>query len=155
MAMRWKDKRSVGMLTRMHELEFCATGKKSYLTNEDIVKPRCVHDYNQNMGDIDNVDRQLSITETVRKTMKCYLKLFFHHIDLRLSNAHALYKIRNEEATLFPSFRLQVVTSLFKFDPSSSISPYNDPPTRLVGRHFPRQGTSRRCHLCSLRKTVR
>ena len=30
-----------------------------------------------------------------------------------------------------------------------------DPPTRLVGRHFPRQGTSRRCNLCSLRKTVR
>ena len=44
MAVRWEDKRSVRMLTSMHELEFCATGKKSYLTNEDIIKPRCVHD---------------------------------------------------------------------------------------------------------------
>ena len=67
MAVRWKDKRSVGMLTSVHELEFCATGKKSYLTNKDIIKQRCVHEYNQNMGGIDNVDRQLSITETVRK----------------------------------------------------------------------------------------
>ena len=78
MAVRWEDKRSVrSMLTSVHELEFCATGKKIYLTNEDIIKPRCVHEYNQNMGGIDNVDRQLSIIETVRKTMKCYRKLFF------------------------------------------------------------------------------
>ena len=47
------------------------------------------------MGGIDNVDRQLSITETVRKTMKWYRKLFLHLIDLCLSNAHALYKVRN------------------------------------------------------------
>ena len=77
MAARWEDKRSVRMLTIVHELEFCATGKKSYLTNEGIIKPRCVHEYNQNMGGIDNVDRQLSITETVQKTMKWYRKLFF------------------------------------------------------------------------------
>ena len=82
-------------------------------------------------------------------------KAFFHLIDLCLSNAHALYKMRNEGATPFPSFRLQVVRSLLKLDSSSSISPYNNPPTRLVGRHFPKQETSRRCHLCSLTKTVR
>ena len=39
MAVRWKDKRSVRMLTSVHEREFCAIGKKSYLTNEDIIKP--------------------------------------------------------------------------------------------------------------------
>ena len=147
MAVRWEDKPSVHMLTSVHELEFCATAKKNYLTNEDIIKPRCIHEYNQNMGDIDNVDRQLSIRETVRKTMKGYRKLFFHLIDLRLSNAYALYKMRNVGATPFPSFQLQVIRSLLKLDSSSSISPYNDPPVRLVGSHFLRQGTSRRCHL--------
>lgn len=78
MAMKWEDKRCVRMLTSVHEFEFCTTGKKHYRTNEDIVKPKCVHEYNQNMGGVDNVDRQLSITETVRKTMKWYRKLFFH-----------------------------------------------------------------------------
>ena len=63
------------------------------------------------MGGIDNVERQLFITETVRKTMKSYRKVFFSHFDLCLSNAHALYKMRNEGATPFPSFRLQVVRS--------------------------------------------
>ena len=66
------------------------------------------------MGGIDNVDRQLFITGTVRKTIKWYRKLFFHFIDLCLSNAHALYKMRNEGAAPFPSFQLQVVRSLLK-----------------------------------------
>ena len=107
------------------------------------------------MGGIDNIDRQLSITETVRKTMKWYRKLFFHLIDPCLSNAHALHKMRNKGATPFPSFRLQVVRSLLKHDPSSSISHYNNPLTRLVGRHFPRQSTIRRCHLSkTLRRSI-
>ena len=111
MAVRWEVKCSVRMLTSMHKLEFCTTGKISYLTNEDIIKSRYIHDYNQNMGVIDNVDKQLFIIETVRKTMKWYQKLFFYLIDLCLSNAHALYKMRNEGATPFPSIRLQVVRS--------------------------------------------
>jgi len=86
--------------------------------------------------------------------MKWYRKLFFHFIDLRLSNAHALYKMRNEGHTQFPSFRLEVVRSLLKLDPTESIS-RDSPPTRLVGRYFPRHGTSQRCHLCTLRKITR
>ena len=74
---RWEDKRRVRMLTSMHKFQFCASGKKSYLTNEDIIKPRSVHEGNQNIDGIDNTDGQLSITETVRKTMKWYRKLFF------------------------------------------------------------------------------
>ena len=116
MAIRWQDKRSVCMLTTVHEPEFCTTGKKHYQTNEDIIKPRCIHEYNQNMGGVDNVDRQLSITEIVRKTMKWYRKLFFHLIDLSLSNAHSLYKMKNEGPMPFPSFRLSVVRSLLKLD---------------------------------------
>ena len=56
------------------------------------------------MGGIDNVDRQLSITETVRKTIKWYRKLSFHIIGRCLANAHALYKIRNQGGTPFSSF---------------------------------------------------
>lgn len=59
------------MITTVHKVGFCATGKKNYKTNEDIIKPTCVN-YNKNMGGVDNIDRQLSLTETVRKTMKWY-----------------------------------------------------------------------------------
>jgi len=64
-----------------------------------------------------------------------------------------LYKMRNEEHTQFLSFRLEVVKLLLKLDPTESISRNDNPPTRLVGRHF--HGTSRKCHLCSLRKITR
>ncbi|XP_028044838.1 piggyBac transposable element-derived protein 4-like [Monomorium pharaonis] len=53
MAIKWEDKRSVCMLTSVHELEFCATEKKNYQTKEDIIKPTCIHEYNKNMGGVD------------------------------------------------------------------------------------------------------
>ncbi|XP_020294860.1 piggyBac transposable element-derived protein 4-like [Pseudomyrmex gracilis] len=104
MAMKWEDKRSVRMLSTVHEVDFCPTGKKRRSTDEDIMKPTCNYNYNQNMGGADNVDRQLSITETVQKTMKWYRKLFFHLVDLCLSNAHAMYKMRNAGPAPFPVF---------------------------------------------------
>lgn len=82
---------------------------------EDIVKPRLIHheyEYNQNMGGVDNVDRQLSITEAVRKKMQWYRKQFFHLVDINLSNAHASYKIKSEGQTSFPS-----LLKLLKMEP--------------------------------------
>ncbi|XP_020296631.1 piggyBac transposable element-derived protein 4-like [Pseudomyrmex gracilis] len=123
MAMKWEDKRSVRMLSTVHEVDFCPTGKKRRGTDEDIMKPTCIHDCNQNMGGADNVNRQLSITETVRKTMKWYRKLFFHLVDLCLSNAHAMYKMRNAGPAPFPEFRLEVVRALLKLTPGDSSMP--------------------------------
>ena len=59
MAFKWENKRNVRMLTTVLQNKLCATGKEHYQTNENIVKPQCVHEYNQNIGGVDNVDRQL------------------------------------------------------------------------------------------------
>lgn len=154
MAVKWEDKRSVRMLTSVHEPEYCKTGKINHRTHEEVTKPTCVHDYNLSMGGVDNIDRQLSITESVRKTMKWYKKLFFHLVDLSLANAHSLYKMRNEGPKSFPDFRLDVVRSLLKLDHTEKV-PRNDcSPARLVGRHFPKKDdneSNRRCHLCSIK----
>lgn len=48
------------MITTVHELEFCATGKK-YHTQEDVIKPNCVIEYNRNMGD--SINLQASRTD--------------------------------------------------------------------------------------------
>lgn len=156
LVIKWKDKKDVYMITTVHELKFCATGKKHYLTKENIIKPICVIDYNKNMGGIDNIDRQLSITESIRKSLKWYRKLFFHLLDLALINAHALYNIENEQL-FFPSFRLEVVRALLKLAPNTSIH-LELQPSRLLGRHFPKKNDksgNRQCKLCSLQKVRR
>jgi len=66
------------------------------------MKPVCICDYNKNMGGVDNIDRQLSLSEIIRKTMKWYKKLFFHLVDLSLSNAHVLYHQKYGNKTFFP-----------------------------------------------------
>lgn len=70
LATKWTDKKDIYMLKRVHEVGFFPTGKKHYKTNKDIIKPICVVDYNLNMDGVDNIDRQLSLSENVRKTMK-------------------------------------------------------------------------------------
>lgn len=67
LAMKWQDTKEVFMITTAHEVRYCTTGKVNYKTKKDIIKPICIHDYNQKMGGIDNIDRQLSLTESVRK----------------------------------------------------------------------------------------
>ncbi|XP_043473691.1 piggyBac transposable element-derived protein 4-like [Leptopilina heterotoma] len=149
---KWMDKKEVYMITTVHELDFCATGKKNFRTNEDIVKPTCVVEYNRNMGGIDNIDRQLSLTESVRKSMKWYRKLFFHLMDLALTAAYSLYKMNNEYLS-FPKFRLEVIRSILGISSFESI-PRHSGLSRLTGNHFPKLGNSdRRCQVCSLKGT--
>lgn len=66
------------------------------------------------MGGIDNIYRQLSLTETIRKSMKWYRKFFFHLVDLSLTNAHVLYNQNTKRKLSFPDFRLAVVRKLLK-----------------------------------------
>jgi len=77
LVLKWLDKKEVYMITTVHRVEFSTTGKKNWKTGEDIIKPVCICNYNKNMGGVDNIDRQLSLSETIRKTMKWYKKLFF------------------------------------------------------------------------------
>jgi len=66
------------MLTRINNNSMVDTGKtnKNGLT---IHKPRCVMEYNMNMGAVDQVDMQISFTECIRKTVKWYKKVFFSY----------------------------------------------------------------------------
>ncbi|XP_018400066.1 PREDICTED: piggyBac transposable element-derived protein 4-like [Cyphomyrmex costatus] len=150
LVLKWMDKKEVYVITTVHELDFSATGKKHYRTNDDIIKPTCVIEYNRNMGGVDNIDRQLALTESVRKTMKWYRKLFLHLMDLSLSAAYSMYKMKNDYIS-FSTFRMKVIRSILNKCPTTIPRPCEH--LRLTGRHFPALSKGyRRCHLCSLRK---
>ncbi|XP_018371355.1 PREDICTED: piggyBac transposable element-derived protein 4 [Trachymyrmex cornetzi] len=151
MVVRWFDKKEVYMITTVHEFNYAETGKQEYTTGANILKPTCIIDYNKNMGGVDNVDRQLALSESVRKSTRWYKKLFFHLVDLSLINGHALYKL-HQEKTSFSSFRMKIIAGLLGIE---KITPafIQPPPLRLVGRHFPACGeTKKRCYMCSLEK---
>lgn len=39
LVIKWMDKKEVYVITTVHEVAFCATGKKNYKTQENILKP--------------------------------------------------------------------------------------------------------------------
>ena len=59
------------------------TCKIDIKTGESIIKPKCIVEYNQNMGAVDKADLLLSSIETARKTVKWNKKVFFHLLDLQ------------------------------------------------------------------------
>ncbi len=88
LAIHWKDRRDVYMLTTMHKVKMIATKKMDRTTGEKCLKPECITSYNANMGAIDKTDMLLSSVKCVRRTMKWYKKLFFHLVDMSLLNAY-------------------------------------------------------------------
>lgn len=77
-AIKWKDKNDVIMLSTMHNLKFADAGKKNCKTNENIIRPTVVLDYNKYMGEFDGGDQILNKYSTLCDvTKRCTKKLFF------------------------------------------------------------------------------
>jgi membrane-bound inhibitor of C-type lysozyme len=60
LAVHWKDRRDVYMLTTMHKDKMITTKKIDRATGNKYLKPECVISYNANMGAIDKTDMLLS-----------------------------------------------------------------------------------------------
>ena len=140
LALKWTDKRDVHMLTSMHNSAMQMTETNS---NKEVEKPACVIEYNANMGGVDRTDMLLSTTESVRKTIKWYKKVFFHLLDLAILNSHAVYKMKTGENIPLLEFQKVLIKTLIekyrKVKPRTSGSrPYDGhSPLRLIERHFP------------------
>lgn len=169
LALKWQDKREVRMLTTLHTADMVHTGKKDPVKKTDISKPKCIVDYNTNMGAVDRTDMLQSSIQSVRKSVKWYKKLFFHLLDMTLLNSHAVYKMKTGENIPVADFQLKLVKELlakYKISKPRSTSrkaPDTDSPLRLTERHFisqfsKDQGTNKqprkRCVVCS-KKNIR
>ena len=114
MALKWKDKREVFMLTTMHTDEMIDTEKIDRETKRPVRKPACVVDYNKKMGTVDRTDMMLSSIKSVRKTVKWYKKLFLHLVDLSVLNAHALYVAHTKKNESLATFQLELIRELLE-----------------------------------------
>ncbi|GFT74210.1 piggyBac transposable element-derived protein 4 [Trichonephila clavipes] len=89
MALKWQDKKSVCLMSTIHDTSSYLVTCKSKKT---VMKPVVVCDYNNTMGGVDLCDQEMSYYPTLRKQQgKYYIKIFRQFLDQSLWNAYLLY----------------------------------------------------------------
>lgn len=78
LAIKWTDKRDVHMLKTIHKHEMEVVSSYEDETRE---KPMCIIDYNEHMDGVDRTDMLLSSIESICKSVKWHMKVFFHIMD--------------------------------------------------------------------------
>ena len=91
LVMKWNDKRDVAMLSTVH------SDTKLDGNGNPVVKPSCIVQYNSYMGWVDGHDRVTKYYSFTRKTMKWWVKVFFHIISLAATNAFLPYQKKNAD----------------------------------------------------------
>lgn len=160
---RWCDKREVNMLSTMHSHEMQPTGKTDR-QGDPILKPNSVLEYNENMGAVDIADMQMSFTESARKTVKWYKKLFTHLLDLTVRNACVMQNMLQGTNISLREFRMKLIQQMLeKYASEKPRRPKGGrpssapPPLRLTQRHFlspipatpSKMNPTRVCTVCS------
>ena len=90
-AIIWKDKNDVRILSTMHTSGMKDTGKNER-NGDPRLKPQCVQTYNGGMGGVDASDQMAATYRFVRNYVKWYKKLFFYLLDIVVLNSFYLYK---------------------------------------------------------------
>ena len=169
MALKWHDKKEVTMLSTVHDKAgMTNTGKKRRTTNDPLVKPKAVIDYNKGMGGVDRMDQQLASFPLMRRYVKAYKKIFFYLLDMTLYNSYVLYKKITRQFLKYNEFRVLVAEQWLEDITLPSYAkrgrPSADSEIRLQAAywgHFPRyirpnQGKanpSRGCVVCAAKRS--
>ncbi|XP_058806429.1 piggyBac transposable element-derived protein 4-like [Phymastichus coffea] len=154
---KWMDKKPVYFLFNFHDASEVTT----------------INHYNKDMGYLDYADRLISVYKIDRKSKKWWFRIFWHFLDLTISNAYILYREKHIKPTLnLKKFRLNLVEQMVghkiptakgrkrKYDHSEDFR-YQKPQVSLEKRrnqaaHMPVSiQSAKRCVYCSIRKDQR
>ena len=163
---KYHDKRDVHMISTFHAADSVLTNKVDR-NGVPILKPVLIVDYCKEMGGVDLNDQVVQYYECLRKTVKWWVRLFFHLFNLALVNAFLLY--RKTPACANPkrshlAFRQTIIKALFAEATDYTLpgkrGHRSEPMARLAERHFPsyipakegakRQRPLRNCVACNL-----
>ncbi|KAG8238530.1 hypothetical protein J437_LFUL018202 [Ladona fulva] len=143
MAMKWRDKREVCILSSTHDDAMVEVRSRGGGTKR---KPQACIDYNDAMGEVDMIDQCIVTYSAARKRLKKYYQKLFHHLlDLAKFNSYVLYKKQGGGFTHL-EFRLNLIQAIFlkygkstseKVETSRERRSAVQTPGRLTGRHFP------------------
>ena len=105
LAMKFKDKRDVPMLTTIHNEEM-TPGR-----NAAHEKPKCIVDHNKYIGGVERTNQLLQPYEIARESLKWYEKIAFHLLQLALLKCFLAFK-KNGGQKYFLQFQREVIAVL-------------------------------------------
>jgi len=162
LALKWKDKKDVSMLSTFHNDAVCTTVSKRGSQQQ---KPQVIADYNNHMGAVDQSDQMLVAYPSERKRHRVwYKKLFRHLVNQSVLNAYVLFSKDNPGRMTHLQFRISLIEQIVSFHMQAERNQRTGPRSRdeigdvvrLTGRHFPRlipatgkkTGPTRKCEVC-------
>ncbi|XP_052762974.1 piggyBac transposable element-derived protein 4-like [Mya arenaria] len=146
LALKFKDKPDVSMLTTIHGANMSVLWKRKHGTDIHVQKPTCIVYYCRYMGGVDLLDQFDQYSTIARKTKKWWRKLFFHIMNICIVNAYRLYEkyTTNRPKKDHEGSRKSVVEALIieGGGPRGQTERRGRPilgekPARLTGKHFP------------------
>nr|XP_053613419.1 piggyBac transposable element-derived protein 4-like [Plodia interpunctella] len=165
MALKWKDKKDVIMLSTVHDSKLVPSEKIDRVTRLPKMKPECVIDYSKNMGSVDRTDMMISSLTIMRKTVKWHKKLGFHIFDMHLLNSFFIYNAMSMTKLDLAQFQLNVIRQLIsKHKPAADVltiipqtsqrQSLDSNPLRLLTaaavKHMPKLIPDRKCQRCKV-----
>lgn len=145
---KWKDKREVLTISTKHKASF---GEVESKRGNVKVKPLTIIDYNKNMSGVDRCDQMVSYYSTPRKSVRWYLKIFFHLLDVSIWNGCWLYNKVSPKKKSFIEFRDDIALALVNIDKESKAPSKQN--SMLQSQHFPKKlEKRRRCRVCTQAK---
>ena len=159
---KWKDKKDVLMISTepSHSVTFVETGKTNK-SNERIMKPQVIGDYNEGKQGIDLSDQLTTYYTCLRRSKNWYRNVAFEMIfGMSIVNAYLIYKENYDTSRLtMLQFRKSLVRSLLLGVPYENLKP--GPRESSTGRtkrkladhkleemEEPARGVRRRCVSC-------
>ena len=152
LAVKWRDRRDVHMLTTIHNDTYVEVPKRS----GPVQKPSCVYDYNLFMGGVDFNDQMIEPYLPSRKSRHWYKKVSIYFFSLAFYNSYVIYKKATQNPVPYLLYQEDVITALlFPEMPPDILR--TDCVSRLHERHFPdkipprRTGAARqkKCRVCA------
>ena len=165
----WKDNKCVTVLSSAHSGSADGTTKRRVKDTSghsvvvDVPQPSVIKEYNRFMGGVDKSDQYISYHRVLRQTKKYWKTLFYHLIEIAVTNAFLLYQWSRMETgqprSTESDFRDNLIKELVDMndddnddtssDNDSSASQNEVTPSSYTivhdSRLFPKQ---RRCALC-------
>lgn len=111
--MKWRDKRYVLTISTTNGPEMQEVQNKRGVVKN---KPSMVVEYNKGMGGIDRADQMISYYSSPRKSLRWYMKIFYHLLDVTLWNACYTNSKLNGKMT-YLEFRNLIIKSYIEVVP--------------------------------------